>query len=185
MDSELDQQFGGDPFLAPGPIRRRHLHNQVSNSGRHGRSSARSRFQPPEQSIRLAMPSNERRGPHDGEDPTPIDQSRQRYQRNPRRIVSPTGFHLPFDVQGQLFFQKQVLGSEMGMRPNRGGGETRVSPQRRTTMRMASRERDRLISRQSYRISRQSTPREGPARFRPDLAGNRAGLEFSRTSASS
>src|SRR5262252_5989369 len=71
------------------------------------------------------MPSNERRGLHDGEDPTPIDQSRQRYQRNPRRIVSSTGFHLPFDVQGQLFFQKQVLGSEMGMRPNRGGGETR------------------------------------------------------------
>src|SRR5262249_49478157 len=38
-----------------------------------------------------------RRGLHDGEDPTPIDQSRQRYQSNPRRIVSPTGFHLPFD----------------------------------------------------------------------------------------
>jgi len=37
------------------------------------------------------------------------------------------------------------------------------SPQRRTTVRAAARARDRLISRQSYRIGRLSTPREGSA----------------------
>src|SRR5262249_2212317 len=72
----------------------------------------------------LAMPSNERGGLNDHEDRTPIDQPRQSDQRDPRRIVGPTRFHLPFDVQSQLLLQKQVFRREMGMRPNRRGGET-------------------------------------------------------------
>jgi len=76
MDPELDEQFGGDPSLAPGPIRRRHLHNQLSHSGEYRRPPAWWQFQPSEQPIRVAMPWNKLGGLHDSEDPTPIHQPR-------------------------------------------------------------------------------------------------------------
>jgi hypothetical protein len=69
------------------------------------------------------MPSNERGGLHDREDSTPIDEPRQGNQRDPRGIVGTTGLHLPFDVQRQLLAKEQILGGEVGMRPDGRGNE--------------------------------------------------------------
>lgn len=59
------------------------------------------------------MPSDERSRLHDGEDATPVDQPRQRDERNPRRIVGAARFHLPLHVQGQLLSQEEILGGEL------------------------------------------------------------------------
>jgi hypothetical protein len=60
------------------------------------------------------MPTNERIRPHDRQQTTPLDEARQRDKRNARRIVGAAGLHLPFQVQRQLLFEKEVLSGELG-----------------------------------------------------------------------
>jgi hypothetical protein len=73
----------------------------------------------PEQPEAFSVPSNERVRLHDGEDSTPVDQLRQRDQRNSGRIIGPPRLDLPLDVQRQLLAQKQILGGELYMWPPR------------------------------------------------------------------
>src|SRR5882762_6464192 len=65
------------------------------------------------------MPSDERVRLHDREDATPLDQPRQRDERNPSRIVGAPRLHLPLHIQCQLLSQEQVLGGEVCMRSPR------------------------------------------------------------------
>jgi hypothetical protein len=46
----------------------------------------------------------------------PVDQPRQRHERNPSRMVSAARLHLPLHVQRQLLSQEQILGGESCMR---------------------------------------------------------------------
>jgi len=69
------------------------------------------------------MPSDERIRLHDREDATPVDQPRERDERNPSRIVSAARLHLPLHVQCQLLFQEQIFGGELCVRPSRRRGQ--------------------------------------------------------------
>jgi len=65
------------------------------------------------------MPSNQGVRLHDDQETLPVHESGQRHEHEPRRIVSPTRLHLPFDVQRQLLPEEQVLRRELGSRPQR------------------------------------------------------------------
>jgi hypothetical protein len=71
------------------------------------------------------MPSDERVWLHNREDATPVDQPRQRDERNPSRIVCAARLHLPLHIQCQLLSQEQVLGCELGV----GSYRSRDQPQ--------------------------------------------------------
>jgi hypothetical protein len=59
------------------------------------------------------MLSDERLRLHDGEDATPVDQPRQRDERNARRIVGAARLHLPLRLQSQLLSLEQVLDGKL------------------------------------------------------------------------
>jgi hypothetical protein len=61
------------------------------------------------------MPADERIWFHDREETTPLDQSRQRDEGNPRGIVGAARLHLTLDVQGQLLSQEQIFSGEVRM----------------------------------------------------------------------
>ena len=65
------------------------------------------------------MPSDQRIRLYDREDATPLDQPRQRDERNPSRIVGAARLHLPLHVQRQLLSQEQILGGELCARSSR------------------------------------------------------------------
>jgi len=65
------------------------------------------------------MPSDERVRLHDREDATPVDQPRQRDERNSNRIVGAARLHLPLHIQCQLLSQEQILGCKLRMRSYR------------------------------------------------------------------
>jgi hypothetical protein len=65
------------------------------------------------------MPSNQRVRLHDGEDSTPVDQSRQRDECNAGRVIGPPRLDLALEVQSQLLAQEQILGGELGVWPQR------------------------------------------------------------------
>ena len=65
------------------------------------------------------MPSDQRIRLHDREDGPPVDQPRQRNERNPSRIVGAARFHLPLHIQCQLLSQEQILGGKLCMRSSR------------------------------------------------------------------
>lgn len=69
------------------------------------------------------MPSDERIRLHDREEATPVDQPRQRDERDPRRIVGAARLPLPLHVQRQLLFQEQILGGELRVRPSNDGDQ--------------------------------------------------------------
>ena len=59
------------------------------------------------------MPANERLRLDHSEELTPINQLRQRDERQPRRVVGPPRLDLPLEVQRQLLAQEQILGGEV------------------------------------------------------------------------
>ena len=63
------------------------------------------------------MPSNERFRLHDGQESTPVDEARQRNERNSGRVISSPRLDLPLEVQRQLLAQEQILGGELCMWP--------------------------------------------------------------------
>ena len=60
------------------------------------------------------MPTHERVRLHDRQQPTLFDHTRQYDQRHARRIIGAAWLHLAFEVQGQLFLEKEVLRGEVG-----------------------------------------------------------------------
>ena len=61
------------------------------------------------------MPPDERVGPHDGEERSPIDQARERDEGDSRCIIQTARPDLRLDVEGQLPTQEEVLGCEAGV----------------------------------------------------------------------
>src|SRR4029434_1391703 len=57
---KLDEELGGDPFLATGPIRRRHRRDQLLQVHRNRRPPGPPRFPAPPQPENLSMPPDER-----------------------------------------------------------------------------------------------------------------------------
>ena len=57
------------------------------------------------------MPQNQRIRFDDGQDRAPVKESRQLSQRETNRIGGATGLLLSFNIEPELFAQKQILGS--------------------------------------------------------------------------
>src|SRR3984893_18201528 len=111
---KLQQEFGRNPFLAPRAVRGRNIPDQLAQAAWPPRSSARFRLSAPEQPKALSMPPNERVRLHDHQDAPPLDQRRQRDERDPRGIVGTPRLHLTLNVERQLLSEKQVLCCERG-----------------------------------------------------------------------
>ena len=60
---------------------------------------------------------------HDVQQPPPVDQPRQGDKRDPRRVIRASGLCLPFDVQRQLFLEKEVFCRERRPRSAHGRAE--------------------------------------------------------------
>jgi hypothetical protein len=113
-EAELHEELGGNPLLAPRPIRGRHHRNELLQVRWNRRPASRARFQPPEQPEPFPMPSNERFRLDNGQQTPPVQEPRQRDEGDARGVIGPAGFCLAFQVQGQLLSQEQVLYGELG-----------------------------------------------------------------------
>ena len=105
-DAELHQEFVGNPFLAPGPIRDRHRGDQLLQVHGNRRPAGRPRLPTPPQPESLSMPPNEGLRFHDGQQMPPVDERRQRDEGDACGVIGPAGLHLPFQVQRQLLTQE-------------------------------------------------------------------------------
>ena len=107
--AEFHEELVGNPFLAPRAIRGRHRRFELSHV-RWNRWSARcSRFPASKQPEPFAMPANERLRLHDGQQLTPIEELRQRDERNACGVISAPTFHAAFlrrSTDGPLICQR-------------------------------------------------------------------------------
>src|SRR3989441_9267626 len=87
----------------------------LPDDGRQSGSATRHRLPPPEQPESSSMPSNERFRLHDGQESTPVDEARQRNERNSGRVISSPRLDLPLEVRRQLLAKEQILGGEFCM----------------------------------------------------------------------
>ena len=55
------------------------------------------------------MPPQERVGLYDGEKASPLDESGEHCERDPRGVVQPARRHVPLDVERQLLAQEEIL----------------------------------------------------------------------------
>src|SRR5262245_26681282 len=69
------------------------------------------------------MPANQRVSLDDRQQLTPVDQPRQRHQRDASRVVGAAWPHLPREIQRQLLSQEQVLSRQLGARVQRQESE--------------------------------------------------------------
>jgi hypothetical protein len=81
-DAELHEQLGGNPLLAPCPIRGCHHRNELLQLRWNRRPASRARFAPPEQPEPVSMPSNERLRLDDGQQTPLVEEPRQRDDRD-------------------------------------------------------------------------------------------------------
>ena len=88
------------------------------------------------------MPSNERVRLHDRQESTPVDEPRQRNERNSGRVIGPPRLDLPLEVQRQLLAQKQILGASWACGRNVDDTNRRTSPATRTIVWTSRRERN-------------------------------------------
>ena len=113
-DAEVDQEFVGNPFLAPSPIRGRHRGDQLLQVHGNRRPAACPRLPAPPQPESLSMPPNEGLRFHNGQQMAPVDEARQGDERDPCGVIGAARLHLPFPVQRQLLPQEQVFGGKSG-----------------------------------------------------------------------
>jgi hypothetical protein len=113
-DAEFELQFRGNPFHAPLRIRTGHGGNSLLDVRPQRWSAGRPRFPPPKEPESFAMPMDQRVRLHDRQHCPPVDQTRQPHERDPRRILSATGFDLTFSVESQLRTEKEILRDQLG-----------------------------------------------------------------------
>ena len=70
------------------------------------------------------MPSNERFRLHDGQESTPVDEARQRNERDSGRVIGSPRLDLALEVHRQLLTQEQILGGEPRVRAPHGRNES-------------------------------------------------------------
>ena len=88
------------------------IFSKLSHIDRNSRSSARTRLPLPKESESLSMPQHQCIRSDDGQDRAPVEESRQLSQRETNRIGGATGLLLSFNIEPELFAQKQILGSQ-------------------------------------------------------------------------
>src|SRR5262245_36161466 len=98
LNSDLQQELIGDPFLSPSRIVRCHLDNQLLEIDRNSGTTTRPRLPPPEPSESLSMPADQRIRLDDTEDSTPVEQSGKVDECEADRIGSPPRFLFPLDI---------------------------------------------------------------------------------------
>src|SRR5262249_14324730 len=109
---QLQEELGGNPFLAPRAVRDCHLRDQLSQLCGYTWPPSSLRFQAPEQMEALSMPANKRVRLDDRQELTPVHQPRHRDERARGGITRRARLYVPLDVQRQLLSQEQVLGSQ-------------------------------------------------------------------------
>jgi hypothetical protein len=112
-DAKFEEQFRGNPLLAPGHVLPRHSADQLLEFCREPRP-ARARPPAPEAPEGLPVPADERRGLHNRQRLAPREAAREQDERKPERVRGASGFHLPLAVEGQLFPQEKILRGQGG-----------------------------------------------------------------------
>ena len=100
-NSKLERQLVCYTLLSPRGIVDRHLQDQSPNAFRQAWSSAL-RFPAPEETKGLLMPADERLRLHVHQGILPVEELTQKHQQDPRRVIEPPRFDLPFLVKRQL-----------------------------------------------------------------------------------
>jgi hypothetical protein len=111
LQAQLQQEFVGDPLLAPRRVVPSHATDEPSQCYR-DRWPSRLRFPPPAQPEPLAVPADQRHRLHDGQCLPPIEPAGEPGHRNPGGIGCSPRFGIALLIQCQLLPQKEVLGRE-------------------------------------------------------------------------
>jgi len=119
-EPEFQEEFRGDPLLAPGRIVPGHGGDQALQLRREPRPAGPGA---PEELKGLAVPTEERGRLDDGDRLPPGQAAREEDQREPERVRRAPGFHLPRAVEGQLFAKEEILGSQGSSGPEAGAQE--------------------------------------------------------------
>lgn len=114
--AELDEEFRGNPLLAPGGVAPRHHGDQSLEIRREARPS-RTRPPAPEQAKGFTVPLEEGRGLDDRQGLAPGETSGQQYQSQPSLVRCASGLHLPLAVERQLLPEEEVLGHKGRLGP--------------------------------------------------------------------
>lgn len=104
-------------FLAPGPVRPRHVGDQLLDVRRNPRAPPLPRRPAPEQPKGVAVPSNERVRLHNGERLAPLDESGERHEGQASGGGGATRLRLTFEVQRQLLAEEEILSGHTRVRP--------------------------------------------------------------------
>src|SRR5262249_39209012 len=86
-NAALDEELGGNAFLAPRRIRTCHGGNEVLQICWNRWATSRTRFPPPKQPESLSMPADQRLRLDDGQELSPLEAARQRDERDACGVI--------------------------------------------------------------------------------------------------
>src|SRR5262249_39391640 len=120
---KLHEELRGDSLLAPSPIGCRHLRDQPPQVCWNAWTSRFLRSPLPKQPKGFSMPANQRVRLDNHQQLTPVDEPRQRDQRDASRVVRAAWPHVRLAIQLQLLSQEQVLSRQLRARVQRQESE--------------------------------------------------------------